>query len=91
MPAWLEIACGVIILDFSIGYLSHRTMHAWPALWRFHQVHHSDPFVDVTTTFRAHPVETVWRFAFSIHRMTTRFDASRSCILAMCGYCFGRS
>jgi sterol desaturase/sphingolipid hydroxylase (fatty acid hydroxylase superfamily) len=27
-------------------------------------VHHSDDFVDVTTTYRTHPVETVWRFLF---------------------------
>jgi sterol desaturase/sphingolipid hydroxylase (fatty acid hydroxylase superfamily) len=38
----------------------------WPAMWRFHQIHHSDPFVDVTTTYRTHPVETVWRFLFAI-------------------------
>ena len=24
------------------------------------------PFVDVTTTYRTHPVETVWRFLFAI-------------------------
>jgi sterol desaturase/sphingolipid hydroxylase (fatty acid hydroxylase superfamily) len=35
-------------------------------MWRFHRVHHSDTFVDVTTTFRTHPVETVWRFVFAI-------------------------
>lgn len=65
-PALIEIAIGVVILDFSVGYLSHRTMHMWPAMWRFHQIHHSDPFVDVTTTYRTHPVETVWRFLFAI-------------------------
>lgn len=65
-PGWIEIVIGIVILDFSIGYLSHRTMHMWPAMWRFHQIHHSDPFVDVTTTFRAHPVETLWRFLFSV-------------------------
>ena len=41
-------------------------MHMWPVMWRFHQIHHSDPFVDVTTTYRTHPVETVWRFLFAI-------------------------
>jgi sterol desaturase/sphingolipid hydroxylase (fatty acid hydroxylase superfamily) len=65
-PTWVEIVTGIVVLDFSVGYLSHRTMHMWPALWRFHQVHHSDPFVDVTTTYRTHPVETVWRFLFAI-------------------------
>jgi sterol desaturase/sphingolipid hydroxylase (fatty acid hydroxylase superfamily) len=65
-PAWVEIALGIVVLDFSGGYLSHRTMHMWPAMWRFHQIHHNDPFVDVTTTYRTHPVETVWRFLFAI-------------------------
>jgi len=65
-PAWLDIVVGIVVLDFSVGYLSHRTMHAWPAMWRFHRVHHSDDFVDVTTTYRTHPVETVWRFLFAI-------------------------
>src|SRR4051794_17651900 len=55
-PMWLEIVVGIVVLDFSVGYLSHRTMHAWPAMWRFHRVHHSDDFVDVTTTYRTHPV-----------------------------------
>jgi len=65
-PLWLEVVTGIVVLDFSVGYLSHRTMHMWPAMWRFHQVHHSDEFVDVTTTYRTHPVETVWRFLFAI-------------------------
>jgi len=65
-PNWLDIVVGIVVLDFSVGYLSHRTMHAWPAMWRFHRVHHSDDFVDVTTTYRTHPVETVWRFLFAI-------------------------
>jgi len=65
-PAWLDVLVGIVVLDFSVGYLSHRTMHAWPAMWRFHRVHHSDAFVDVTTTYRTHPVETAWRFLFAI-------------------------
>jgi sterol desaturase/sphingolipid hydroxylase (fatty acid hydroxylase superfamily) len=65
-PLWVEILVGIVVVDFSVGYLSHRTMHMWPAMWRFHQIHHSDPFVDVTTTYRTHPVETVWRFMFAI-------------------------
>ena len=65
-PVWLETITGIVVLDFSVGYLSHRTMHMWPAMWRFHQIHHSDAFVDVTTTYRTHPIETVWRFMFAI-------------------------
>lgn len=65
-PTWLDVVVGIVVLDFSVGYMSHRTLHAWPAMWRFHRVHHSDEFVDVTTTYRTHPVETVWRFLFAI-------------------------
>jgi len=65
-PFWIETIAGIVVLDFSVGYLSHRAMHMWPVMWRFHQIHHSDPFVDVTTTYRTHPVETVWRFLFAI-------------------------
>ena len=64
-PEWVQIAAGFVLLDFSIGYLSHRALHMVPFLWRFHRVHHSDDFIDVTTTYRTHPVETVWRFLFA--------------------------
>jgi sterol desaturase/sphingolipid hydroxylase (fatty acid hydroxylase superfamily) len=66
LPLAARILLGVLILDFSAGYLAHRTLHMIPAMWRFHRIHHSDDFVDVTTTYRTHPVESVWRFLFSI-------------------------
>jgi sterol desaturase/sphingolipid hydroxylase (fatty acid hydroxylase superfamily) len=66
LPMAVQIVAGIVILDFSAGYLSHRALHACPSLWRFHRVHHSDDFVDVTTTYRTHPVETVWRYLFVI-------------------------
>jgi sterol desaturase/sphingolipid hydroxylase (fatty acid hydroxylase superfamily) len=62
VPMLVQIVGGIIVLDFSAGYLSHRLLHLFPVLWRFHRVHHCDDFVDVTTTYRTHPVETVWRF-----------------------------
>jgi sterol desaturase/sphingolipid hydroxylase (fatty acid hydroxylase superfamily) len=66
LPMSVQIVAGVVILDFCAGYLAHRALHLFPILWRFHRVHHSDDFVDVTTTYRTHPVETVWRFLFVI-------------------------
>jgi sterol desaturase/sphingolipid hydroxylase (fatty acid hydroxylase superfamily) len=69
VTAWsptVRIVLGVVLLDFSVGYLSHRMLHVWSWLWRFHRIHHCDDFVDVTTTYRTHPVETVWRFLFSV-------------------------
>jgi len=62
MPAPVQFVVGMLLLDFSFGYFAHRVLHAVPFMWRFHQVHHSDSFVDVTTTYRNHPGEHVWRF-----------------------------
>jgi sterol desaturase/sphingolipid hydroxylase (fatty acid hydroxylase superfamily) len=62
LPPLLQAVVGVAALDFAFGYVAHRAMHASPWLWRFHRVHHSDPFVDVTTTYRTHPVESAWRY-----------------------------
>lgn len=66
LPMAAQIVAGVAVLDFCFGYLAHRTMHMTPILWRVHRVHHSDRFVDVTTTFRNHPIEGLWRFLFVI-------------------------
>jgi sterol desaturase/sphingolipid hydroxylase (fatty acid hydroxylase superfamily) len=57
-------AISMLVLDGST-YAAHRLMHAIPALWRFHRVHHADAFVDVTTTYRFHPLEAAWRFAWT--------------------------
>jgi sterol desaturase/sphingolipid hydroxylase (fatty acid hydroxylase superfamily) len=62
LPAAAQFVVGMLLLDLSFGYVAHRALHASPLLWRFHRVHHSDPFVDVTTTYRNHPGEHVWRF-----------------------------
>lgn len=61
LPPMAQLAIGLVVADFAFGYVAHRSMHASPALWRFHRVHHSDPFVDVTTSYRTHPVENAWR------------------------------
>jgi sterol desaturase/sphingolipid hydroxylase (fatty acid hydroxylase superfamily) len=53
----------VLALDL-VFYVAHVAMHRIPAFWRFHSVHHSDPAVDVTTTIRQHPGESVIRYAF---------------------------
>ncbi len=60
---WIEIPAVLVALDFA-WYLTHVSMHKAPYLWRFHAVHHSDPAVDVTTTYRQHPVEGLVRYAY---------------------------
>ena len=58
LPAWVVVIASVIALDFII-YLQHVMVHAVPALWRLHRVHHADPDFDVTTGARFHPVEII--------------------------------
>ncbi|MDB6128329.1 MAG: hypothetical protein JWM35_2225, partial [Verrucomicrobia bacterium] len=48
----------LVVLDYST-YWWHRLTHGVPFLWRFHQVHHTDLDVDVTTAFRFHFGETL--------------------------------
>jgi sterol desaturase/sphingolipid hydroxylase (fatty acid hydroxylase superfamily) len=58
LPAWLEIALAVVLLDL-IVYGQHVLFHAAPWLWRVHRVHHADPEFDVTTGLRFHPIEII--------------------------------
>ncbi|WP_425407134.1 sterol desaturase family protein [Hwanghaeella sp.] len=60
-PDWMASAFGgwgglvldILLLDLFI-YVWHRVNHEVPFLWRFHQVHHFDRHLDVTTAVRFH-------------------------------------
>ena len=56
LPAWLAILASVILLDLAV-WAQHVATHKIPLLWRLHEVHHSDPDVDVLTGIRFHPAE----------------------------------
>jgi sterol desaturase/sphingolipid hydroxylase (fatty acid hydroxylase superfamily) len=60
LPRWPDGLGGTlaafVVLDL-MRYGLHRLFHAQPFLWRLHRVHHSDVDVDVSTSFRHHPVE----------------------------------
>ena len=38
LPMVVQIIAGIVILDFSAGYLAHRALHLFPVLWWFHRV-----------------------------------------------------
>jgi sterol desaturase/sphingolipid hydroxylase (fatty acid hydroxylase superfamily) len=63
-PQWPQslpvanFAIGFIFLDFG-RYWMHRLFHAVPWLWRLHSLHHADSDLDVSTSFRHHPIEFV--------------------------------
>jgi sterol desaturase/sphingolipid hydroxylase (fatty acid hydroxylase superfamily) len=58
VPFWLTVVASVIVMDFII-YLQHVMVHAIPALWRLHRMHHADLDFDVTTGARFHPLEII--------------------------------
>jgi sterol desaturase/sphingolipid hydroxylase (fatty acid hydroxylase superfamily) len=56
MPWWMTGAVTIVGLDLT-SYWWHRANHRVRVLWRFHQVHHSDPTFTTSTGVRFHPVE----------------------------------
>ena len=56
IPFVPSVVLSVMLMDLVI-YLQHVMVHAIPALWRLHRVHHADLDYDVTTGARFHPIE----------------------------------
>ena len=61
----LKFILSFLLLDLTFYYW-HRLNHEVPLLWRFHNVHHIDPDLDVSTSFRFHLVEILYSTAFRI-------------------------
>lgn len=53
---WVKALIASLVFDAWI-YWWHRLNHIFPFLWRFHQVHHSDTQMDMSTALRFHPGE----------------------------------
>jgi sterol desaturase/sphingolipid hydroxylase (fatty acid hydroxylase superfamily) len=56
LPVPVRLLLTLAALDLTV-YLQHVMLHAVPALWRLHRVHHADLDFDVTTGVRFHPLE----------------------------------
>ncbi len=48
----------LLVAEF-IGYCTHRIYHRVSWLWPIHAVHHADTSLDVSTSFRNHPLEPI--------------------------------
>jgi len=70
LPLALQFAAGFLLLDLTFYYW-HRLNHVFPLLWRFHNVHHIDPDLDVSTSFRFHVVEVMYSAGFRAAQMLT--------------------
>lgn len=65
-PLWAQLLVGLMLLDLIGAYFAHWTEHNVRWMWKFHMVHHADTHVDTTTANRHHPVESVFRVAFTL-------------------------
>lgn len=65
LPAPAGAALAFLLLDLSFYYW-HRANHRIPFLWRFHNVHHIDPDLDVSTSFRFHFGEVALSTVFRV-------------------------
>jgi sterol desaturase/sphingolipid hydroxylase (fatty acid hydroxylase superfamily) len=63
LPAAAHWIAAFLLLDLSF-YWWHRLNHRLPLLWRFHNMHHIDPDLDVTTAPRFHPGEILFSVGF---------------------------
>jgi sterol desaturase/sphingolipid hydroxylase (fatty acid hydroxylase superfamily) len=60
-----EAVAAFLLLDLSFYYW-HVANHRIAFLWRFHNVHHVDPDLDVSTAFRFHFVEVGFSAGFRV-------------------------
>jgi sterol desaturase/sphingolipid hydroxylase (fatty acid hydroxylase superfamily) len=65
LPAPVTFGLGFLLMDVSFYYW-HRANHKIPFLWRFHNVHHIDGDLDVSTAFRFHFGEVGFSAGFRV-------------------------
>ncbi|MGZ8947396.1 MAG: sterol desaturase family protein, partial [Methylococcaceae bacterium] len=54
-PGW-KAALSFLSIDLFM-YLWHKASHHFDCLWMFHKVHHNDPYLNISTSFRIHFLE----------------------------------
>lgn len=65
LPIEIEILLSILLLDFAI-YLQHIATHKIPILWKLHQVHHHDLFLDTTSGIRFHTIEIILSYLYKL-------------------------
>ncbi len=68
LPRWGRTAIGILLMDLTFYYW-HRANHRIRLLWRFHNVHHMDPDLDVSTSYRFHFGEIAYSSIFRVVQM----------------------
>lgn len=65
IPSVIRPFLAFLLMDLTF-YWWHRANHRIPLLWRFHNVHHLDPDLDISTAFRFHFGELAFSSAFRV-------------------------
>jgi sterol desaturase/sphingolipid hydroxylase (fatty acid hydroxylase superfamily) len=63
LPLTVKFILGFLAMDLTFYYW-HRANHVFPIFWRFHNVHHIDPDLDVSTSLRFHFGEVLYSTGF---------------------------
>ena len=69
MPVAAQFVLSFLLMDLTF-YWWHVANHRVPFLWRFHNVHHIDPDLDVSTAFRFHFGEVALSAAFRVAQVS---------------------
>ena len=65
LPTAVQFGLAFLLMDLTFYYW-HLANHTFPVLWRFHNVHHIDPDLDVSTALRFHPGEVLLSAGFRV-------------------------
>ena len=63
LPSWLVAIATFLLMDYAYWWW-HWANHMLPLFWRFHNVHHTDLDMDVSTAARFHFGEMIFSIAF---------------------------
>jgi sterol desaturase/sphingolipid hydroxylase (fatty acid hydroxylase superfamily) len=63
LPGWIAGIATFLLMDYAYWWW-HWAMHMVPFFWRFHNVHHTDLDLDVTTAARFHFGEMIFSIGF---------------------------
>jgi sterol desaturase/sphingolipid hydroxylase (fatty acid hydroxylase superfamily) len=63
LPGWAAVIATFLLMDYAYWWW-HYAMHMVPFFWRFHNVHHTDLDLDVSTAARFHFGEMILSIGF---------------------------
>ena len=63
LPSWAVVIATFFVMDYAYWWW-HWAMHMVPVFWRFHNVHHTDLDLDVSTAARFHFGEMILSIGF---------------------------